>query len=81
MNKVTGLLKKYLGIDDNLGKSVPKSSEKWKELALELNKEVQELRGLYAKALDDVIRLKRICECQRELLAERRIEGLTNGKK
>lgn len=78
MKKTIENLKKYFGLDEVEDiPAIPDAAEKWKALALELNDELQESRMLHAKALDEVIRLKRICECQGELLAER---GKQNGQ-
>lgn len=73
MKKTIENLKKYFGLDEVQEDiaAIPDAAEKWKALALELNKELQKTRALYTKALDEVIRLERINECQAELLAER----------
>ena len=73
MENIIKKIKTYLGLDEVQEDiaAIPDADEKWKALALELNKELQETRALYAKALDEVIRLERINECQAELLAER----------
>lgn len=74
MKKTIENLKKYFGLEEVQEDivAIPDAAEKWKVLALELNDELQESRMLHAKALDEVMRLKRICECQDELLAEGR---------
>ena len=73
MKKTIENLKKYFGLDEVEDiPAIPDAAEKWKALALETHNELQESRMLHAKALDEVIRLKRICECQGELLAEGR---------
>lgn len=78
MKKTIENLKKYFGLDEvEVIPAIPNAAERWKALALELNNELQESRALHAKALDEVLRLKRICECQGELLAER---GKQNGQ-
>ena len=79
MKKTIENLKKYFGLEEVQEDivAIPDAAEKWKVLALELNDELQESRMLHAKALDEVLRLKRICECQGELLAER---GKQNGQ-
>ncbi|HEL2423524.1 TPA: hypothetical protein TZW74_001731 [Streptococcus suis] len=64
-------LKTYFNIENSSLEVIPDSAKKWKALALDLNTELQKTRKLHAKALDENLRLKRICECQGELLAER----------
>ncbi|NQN11625.1 hypothetical protein HPA30_08760 [Streptococcus suis] len=76
--KFWDMMKKFLSLDeveDSANKVNPltSSEEKWKALALELNKELQRTREQHKFAIQECVRLQAICDCQAELLAEREV--------
>ncbi|HEL2193770.1 hypothetical protein ABWL48_01565 [Streptococcus suis] len=73
--KFLNMMKRFLSLDeveDSANKVNPltSSEEKWKALALELNKELQRTREQHKFAIQECVRLQAICDCQAELLAE-----------
>ncbi|MBY5021401.1 hypothetical protein K6V64_05530 [Streptococcus suis] len=76
MKKFIEEIKKYFGSDDNITsnivETIPNAEQKWEALALELNAELQQSRKAHKYVLEECARLQAICECQGELLAERR---------
>ena len=76
--KFLEMMKRFLSLDeveDSANKVNPlKSSEyKWKSLALQLNKELQQTREQHKFAIQECVRLQAICDCQAELLADREV--------
>ena len=81
--KFLEMMKRFLSLDeveDSANKVNPlKSSEekcseeKWKALALQLNKELQQTREQHKFAIQECVRLQAICDCQAELLADREV--------
>ena len=76
--KFLKMMKKFLSLDeveDSANKVNPlkSSEEKWKALALELNKELQRTREQHKFAIQECVRLQAICDCQAELLADREV--------
>ncbi|WP_421432278.1 hypothetical protein [Streptococcus suis] len=71
--KFLNMMKRFFGLDEDGTQTVALSDkeQKWKNLALELNAELQQTRRLYKHALEECVRLQAICDCQSELLAER----------
>ncbi|MBV1943691.1 hypothetical protein JOA01_03140 [Streptococcus parasuis] len=72
--KFWNMIKKFLSVEeeDSANKVNPlkSSEEKWKALALELNKELQRTREQHKFAIQECVRLQAICDCQAELLAD-----------
>lgn len=62
-------------VEDSANKVNPlkSSEEKWKSLALQLNKELQQTREQHKFAIQECVRLQAICDCQAELLADREV--------
>ncbi|HFI0006853.1 TPA: hypothetical protein ACGO4V_000397 [Streptococcus suis] len=75
--KFWNMIKKFLSVEeeDSANKVNPlkSSEEKWKALALELNKELQRTREQHKYAIQECVRLQAICDCQAELLADREV--------
>ena len=76
--KFLEMMKRFLSLDeveDSANKVNPlkSSEEKWKALALELNKELQRTREQHKYAIQECVRLQAICDCQAELLADREV--------
>ena len=76
--KFLKMMKKFLSLDeveDSANKVNPlkSSEEKWKSLALQLNKELQQTREQHKFAIQECVRLQAICDCQAELLADREV--------
>lgn len=76
--KFLEMMKRFLSLDeveDSANKVNPlkSSEEKWKALALQLNKELQQTREQYKFAIQECVRLQAICDCQAELLADREV--------
>ena len=75
--KFWNMMKKFLSVEeeDSANKVNPlkSSEEKWKALALELNKELQRTREQHNFAIQECVRLQAICDCQAELLADREV--------
>ena len=75
--KFWNMIKKFLSAEeeDSANKVNPlkSSEEKWKALALELNKELQRTREQHKYAIQECVRLQAICDCQAELLADREV--------
>ena len=76
--KFLEMMKRFLSLDeveDSANKVNPlkSSEEKWKALALELNKELQRTREQHKFAIQECVRLQAICDCQAELLADREV--------
>ncbi|HEL1894173.1 TPA: hypothetical protein TX926_000579 [Streptococcus suis] len=71
--KFLNMMKQFFGLYEDSTQAVTLSDneQKWKNLALELNAELQQTRKLYKHALEECVRLQAICDCQSELLAER----------
>ena len=71
------MMKKFLSVEeeDSANKVNPlkSSEEKWKALALELNKELQRTREQHKFAIQECVRFQAICDCQAELLADREV--------
>ncbi|HEP1801693.1 TPA: hypothetical protein VB870_001427 [Streptococcus suis] len=72
------MMKKFLSLDEvedsaNIVNPLTSSEEKWKALALELNKELQRTREQHKFAIQECVRLQAICDCQAELLADREV--------
>ena len=76
--KFWNMMKKFLSVnevDDSANKvnPIPGEEEKWKALALELNKELQRTREQHKFTIQECVRLQAICDCQAELLADREV--------
>ena len=76
--KFWNMMKRFLSLDeveDSANKVNPlkSSEEKWKSLALQLNKELQQTREQHKFAIQECVRLQAICDCQAELLADREV--------
>jgi hypothetical protein len=76
--KFLEMMKRFLSLDeveDSANKVNPlkSSEEKWKSLALQLNKELQQTREQHKFAIQECVRLQAICDCQAELLADREV--------
>ena len=75
--KFWNMMKKFLSVEeeDSANKVNPlkSSEEKWKSLALQLNKELQQTREQHKFAIQECVRLQAICDCQAELLADREV--------
>lgn len=75
--KFWNMIKKFLSVEeeDSANKVNPlkSSEEKWKALALELNKELQRTREQHKFAIQECVRFQAICDCQAELLADREV--------
>ncbi len=76
--KFLEMMKRFLSLDeveDSANKVNPlkSSEEKWKALALKLNKELQQTREQHKFAIQECVRLQAICDCQAELLADREV--------
>lgn len=76
--KFLEMMKKFLSmneVEDSANKvnPMPSTEEKWKALALELNKELQRTREQHKFAIQECVRLQAICDCQAELLAGREV--------
>ncbi|MFX3842294.1 hypothetical protein [Streptococcus suis] len=76
--KFWDMIKSFLGVDDVEGSAnkvnpIPDTEEKWKALALELNKELQRTREQHKFAIQECVRLQAICDCHAELLADREV--------
>ena len=76
--KFLEMMKRFLSLDeveDSANKVNPlkSSEEKWKALALQLNKELQQTREQHKFAIQERVRLQAICDCQAELLADREV--------
>ena len=75
--KFWNMMKKFLSVEeeDSANKVNPlkSSEEKWKALALELNKELQRTREQHKFTIQECVRLQAICDCQAELLADREV--------
>lgn len=75
--KFLKMMKKFLSVkeEDSANKVNPlkSSEEKWKALALQLNKELQQTREQHKLAIQECVRLQAICDCQAELLADREV--------
>jgi len=71
------MIKKFLSVEEensaNKVNPLKSSEEKWKALALELNKELQRTRKQHNFAIQECVRLQAICDCQAELLADREV--------
>lgn len=65
------MIKKFLSVEEensaNKVNPLKSSEEKWKALALELNKELQRTREQHKFAIQECVRLQAICDCQAEL--------------
>lgn len=73
--KFLEMMKKFLSVDEvedsaNKVNPLPTTEEKWKVLALELNKELQRTREQHKFAIQECVRLQANCDCQAELLAD-----------
>ena len=76
--KFLEMMKRFLSLDeveDSANKVNPlkSSEEKWKALALQLNKELQQTREQHKFAIQECVRLQAIYDCQAELLADREV--------
>ncbi|HEL2027876.1 TPA: hypothetical protein U2D29_002279 [Streptococcus suis] len=76
--KFWDMMKRFLSLDEvedsaNIVNPLTSSEEKWKALALELNKELQRTREQHKFAIQECVRLQAICDCQAELLADREV--------
>lgn len=75
--KFWNMIKKFLSVEEensaNKVNPLKSSEEKWKALALELNKELQRTREQHNFAIQECVRLQAICDCQAELLADREV--------
>ncbi|HEL1960695.1 TPA: hypothetical protein TYI36_001131 [Streptococcus suis] len=76
--KFWNMMKRFLSLDEvedsaNIVNPLTSSEEKWKALALELNKELQRTREQHKFAIQECVRLQAICDCQAELLADREV--------
>ncbi|MGC6552019.1 hypothetical protein ACPC58_01910 [Streptococcus sp. VTCC 12905] len=75
--KFWNMIKKFLSVEEensaNKVNPLKSSEEKWKALALELNKELQRTREQHKFAIQECVRLQAICDCQAELLADREV--------
>lgn len=75
--KFWNMIKKFLSVEEensaNKVNPLKSSEEKWKALALELNKELQRTRKQHNFAIQECVRLQAICDCQAELLADREV--------
>ena len=75
--KFWNMIKKFLSVEeeDSANKVNPlkSSEEKWKALALQLNKELQQTREQHKFAIQECVRFQAICDCQAELLADREV--------
>ena len=76
--KFLEMMKRFLSLDEvedsaNKVKPLKSSEEKWKALALQLNKELQQTREQHKFAIQECVRLQAICDCQAELLADREV--------
>ncbi|HEM5043982.1 TPA: hypothetical protein U1222_002038 [Streptococcus suis] len=76
--KFWDMMKRFLSLDEvedsaNIVNPLTSSEEKWKALALELNKELQRTREQHKFAIQECVRLQAICDCQAELLVDREV--------
>ena len=76
--KFLKMMKRFLSLDEvedsaNKVNHLKSSEEKWKSLALQLNKELQQTREQHKFAIQECVRLQAICDCQAELLADREV--------
>ena len=76
--KFLEMMKRFLSLDEvedsaNKVNPIPGAEDKWKALALELNKELHRTREQHKFAIQECVRLQAICDCQAELLADREV--------